>query len=150
MSARARSRRGRRAERGFTLLELLITMVVTVFGLMGIMAAHVAATRGNATAGQTQEAVAIGTQALEYLRSKRTPDMVQALTGSPSAALPIAVSSYETKLGRNGLSYEVGVAVTEVSASLWRIRVEVRWLEDGSTVPRMIPIEVVRSTQEAM
>jgi type IV pilus assembly protein PilV len=146
------SRRVRHRERGFTLLELLITMVVTIFGLMGIMALHVSLTQGNDSASRTQEAIAVGTQSIEMLRSKRITDMANTLVGSTSATPPIDVPNFTTVLGRNNVSYTVDVHVTTVptATNLWRVRVEVHWTDDGSLTAHTIPFEVIRTVQEAL
>jgi type IV pilus assembly protein PilV len=144
---RLRRRRGR--ERGFTLMELLITMVVTVFGLMGVMSLHVSMTRGNDTAGRTQEAISIGGQMMETLRSERPADMMTALSAT---APPVDIAPWVTVAGRNGLSYTVDVHISAVAGNtnLWKIRLEVKWTDDGSTVERMIPIELVRNNRDAL
>ena len=140
----------RRSQGGFTMIELLITLVVTVFGLMGAMALHASLTRGNETAGRTAEATAVGTQVFEQLRGAGATDMMTMLCGT---APPLDVEPYTTILGRNGMSYTVDVHITEVAGapSLWKIRVEVKWTDDnanGNT--QMIPFEVVRTLQEAL
>lgn len=147
---RGRREARRRRERGFTLLELLVTLVISVFGIMGIMALHASLTRGTSDAGRSQEAVAVGGQVLESLRSKRIADMTDAITGSPSTTPPFANPTFKTMLGRNGLSYAVGVDVVAVSTELWRLRVEVTWTEDTTGVTRTIPLEVLRTIREAL
>jgi prepilin-type N-terminal cleavage/methylation domain-containing protein len=139
-------------QRGFTLLELMITLVVTLFGLMGVMAVHLSMTAGSANAGRNAEAVAVGTQMLESLRAQRPTDMMQTLTGSPTALPPIDLTSYTTKTGRNGVSYgiDVHVAAVGTTTNLWRIRVEVKWTEDSSTISHTLPFEVIRTAQEAL
>ncbi|MDB4959439.1 MAG: hypothetical protein JWO36_7008 [Myxococcales bacterium] len=142
----------RSRERGFTLIELLITMVVTVFGLMGVLALHISLTQGNDSASRSQEAVAIGAQVLEQLRSQRIDQMTKTLTGSTTATPPINVTNFATKLGRNGVSYQVDVHVVtaNVTGNLWRIRVEVIWTDDSSSLSHDIPLEIIRTVQDAL
>lgn len=142
----------RRQQSGFTMVELLITLVVTVFGLMGAMALHASLARGNENAGRTNEATSVATQVVESLRGARSADMMQDLTGSSTTLPPVDVTGYTTVLGRNGMSYTLDVHVAEVTGqpNLWRIRVEVKWTDDNSTAQRMIPFEVVRTMQEAL
>lgn len=143
----------RRQQSGFTIIELLITLVVTVFGLMGAMALHASLARGNENAGRTNEATAIGTRVLEQLRGQRSADMMQALTGTASSLPPVDVAPYTTILGRNAMSYTIDVHVSEVTGepNLWKMRVEVKWTDDNSDGnARMIPFEVVRTMQEAL
>lgn len=139
-------------QRGFTLLELMITLVVTLFGLMGVMAVHLTMTEGSSNAGRNAEAVAVGTQMLESLRAQRPTDMMQTLTGSSTALPPIDLTSYTTKTGRNGVSYTIDVHVAAVgtTTNLWRVRVEVKWTEDTSAASHTLPFEVIRTAQEAL
>ena len=142
----------RKSQRGFTLMELLITMVITIFGLMGVMALHISLTQGNDTVNRTQEAVAIGSQALETLREMRPTDMAKALTGSSTATPPYSLTNFTTKLGRNGVSYSVDVSVTAMGATsnLWRIRVVTNWVDDAGNQAHALPIELIRTAQEAL
>lgn len=140
----------RRGQRGFTLLELMVTLMVTVFGLMGMLALHNALGRGIGDSSRSQEAVVVGSRTLEELRSKRIDEMMRALTGSTTAAPPIDVPTYRTELGRNGVSYGVAVQVTLAGAALWRLRVEVSWEDDRSGETRMLPLELLRTQQEAL
>lgn len=142
----------RRSQRGFTLMELLITMVVTLFGLMGLMALHVTLTQGNDTVNRTQEAIAVGTQTVEQLRNMRPGKLAQELTGSSTAVPPMSVPNYATKLGRNNVSYSMDVSVVQVPAAnnLWRVRVTVNWVDDANNQAHAVPLEIIRTAQEAM
>ena len=127
-----------------------MTLVISVFGIMGVMALHASLTQGTSVAGRSQEAVAVAGQVLETLRSKRITQMTEAITGSPSSTPPFSNPTYTTVLGRNGLSYAVGVDVVAVSAELWRLRIEVTWIEDTTGVSRTVPLEVLRTVREAL
>jgi prepilin-type N-terminal cleavage/methylation domain-containing protein len=147
--SRHHRRQPRARERGFTLLELLITLVVTTFGLMGTMALHASLTEGATHSGRSQEAVTIGTQVMETLRAARPAELATAVTGSV-AAPPFSNPTYGTMLGRNGLSYSLAVDVTAPTGSLWRIRVEVSWVDDVTGVSTTFPFELLRTSKEAL
>jgi prepilin-type N-terminal cleavage/methylation domain-containing protein len=143
----------RRGQRGFTLVELLVTMVVTIFGLMAIMALHVSLTEGNNAANRAAEATAIGAQTLESLRSQRSSDMMQTLTGSSTATPPVDVAPYITETGRNGMTYtiDVHVSTTASSSTLWRIRAVVSWTDDDVTAStHSLALEILRTQQDAL
>ncbi len=143
-----------RKQAGFTLLELLITMSITIFGLMGLMASHISLSSAGDQASQTQEAVTLGTQLVEQLRKERVTDMMKALTGSSAAVAPQTILDYLPQTGRNGLQYHRDVKVTQgPSATLWRIRVEVYWSEDnstGTTAQHRLTFELIRSNLEEL
>jgi prepilin-type N-terminal cleavage/methylation domain-containing protein len=149
----------RRGQGGFTLLELLITMAVTVIGLMGLMSLHLTTTRGNDIASRSGEGVTIAQQTLEDLRARAFKDMVEALTGNRNTALPIDVVLNVVQ-GRNGMSYRRRAIVQEMttaSTGLVRVRLEVSWTDDGAIQgsdngvhDHVLVLEVLRTRVEAM
>jgi Tfp pilus assembly protein PilV len=149
----------KRKQGGFTLLELLLTLTVTTIGLIGLLSLHLSIARGNDLATRSSEAASIGNAALEQLRAARIPDMMQQLTGNPAATPPINVN-FGTVVGRNGMTFRRQVKVTQLnnaSTSLWLVRVEVGWTEDGAaqgadsgTLDHMIASEVVRTVEDAL
>lgn len=144
------TRRRRRAQAGFTMVELMITLAVTMFGLMGLIALNTTFSRSSQTMNRSQEGVAVGKQVIEELRAKRTAELVTALTGTVAATPPFSRTGYTTVAGRNGLSYTVDVDVTAVTSTLWRMRVEVEWTDDTDGSTRSVPLELIRASTEAM
>jgi prepilin-type N-terminal cleavage/methylation domain-containing protein len=148
-----RSPRARAGQRGFTLLELLVTLTVTTIGLVGLLSLHVSLTRGNEITSRTQEGSTIANQTLENLRSQRPADMMTTLTGNPATVPPVTVT-IGTAAGRNGLTYSRTVIVTAVTSTLWKLRVTVSWTDDGAVAggkfDHAISAEIVRTTQETL
>lgn len=142
-------RHRRRAEGGFTMIELLIALVITVFGLMGVLALHGTLTQGTGAATQSQEAVSIAKQAIELFRSKRNPDLAQELTGSQLSTPPFSRDNYVSVIGRNGLTYTVDVDVT-LYQTMWKVRVEVHWTDEATGEEKMMPFELLRPSAEAL
>jgi prepilin-type N-terminal cleavage/methylation domain-containing protein len=138
-----------RAQRGFTLMELMVTLVISVFGLLGVLRIHATLSRTVSETDQTQEALSFGTRTLETLRAMRVDDMVASISTTDSAP-PLAKDAYATSTGRTGTAYQADVEVTEVpgTAGLWRVRVEVSWTEGEDS--HHLPIEVLRTTREAL
>ncbi len=156
MASRPVKRRPRNRERGFTLLELLVTLIVTTIGLVGLLSLHVSLTRGNEGQGRSAEAVVIANQTVENLRSMTQAEMMTQLTGSGTSVSPTNVT-ISTMAGRNGLTYSRRVLVTPINNELWRIRVEVTWTDDGAAegadngiYDHRIAAELVRTTKEAL
>lgn len=153
-------RRGRaRAARGFTLLELLITLSVTTIGLVGLLSLHLSIARGNDGASRSAEAQQIAVSELESLRTLSISRLMKTLTGSEVVALPTPKRE-RLVTGRGGLSFKVTTTVTALpglSQNLIKIRVVTSWTEDGGAVganggqlDHAIPLEVVRTLQEVL
>jgi prepilin-type N-terminal cleavage/methylation domain-containing protein len=140
-------RRNRQA--GFTMIELLVTLVITVTGLMGLVSAHRALSTGSANSGRSQEAVTVGTQVMEQLRGTRPADLGHAVMGA-AATPPYTNDDYATIAGRNGVRYGVEVQVTAAADNLWRIRVVVGWSDDDGTAPHAMAFELLRTSREAL
>lgn len=145
------------APRGFTLLELLITLSVTTIGLIGLLSLHLSIARGNDGASRSAEAQQIGATELEALRSLKSGDLMVAL-GFASTALPPVTSAVKTVAGRAGMTYRITRSVVVPGGtSLWRIRVETAWTDDGAAaganggqLDHMLPLEVLRTLEEAL
>jgi Tfp pilus assembly protein PilV len=132
------------------MIELLVTLMITVIGLTGALALHKSLSAGSASATQSLEASVVGAGVMEQLRAKRTLELATAITGSPSSAPPFARTAYTSVIGRNGMTYTVDVDVDAMSGTLWRIRVETRWTDDATGESRSLPIELLRASTEAM
>ena len=139
----------RRDERGFTMLELLVTLVISAFALLGILALHNSLAQGTSRAGQSQEAVLVGAQVLEELRGKRPADLPIAITGS-TASPPFSNPTYKTTLGRNGIAYTVGVSVSVPQGGLWLLHADVSWADDVTGETTTMPLELIRTSMEAL
>ncbi len=79
-------------ERGFTMVELMVTMVISLFGSMALLALHVSIAQGTNSTAVTQEAINIGNQTVEELRTLRPTDMMLKLTGN-SASVRARIAS---------------------------------------------------------
>ena len=149
-----RRRRPRRTgERGFTLVELLVTLAITTVGLIGLLSLHLSLARGNDGASRGADATTIGTRTIEQLRGARLPDMLTVL-GLPPAAVPPQTVTMSTMAGRSGMTYRRTAKLTAVTPTLWRIRVEIGWTEDGAaaggSLDHLFATEVMRTTVEAL
>jgi prepilin-type N-terminal cleavage/methylation domain-containing protein len=150
--------RARRDQRGFTLLELLITLSVTTIGLVGLLSLHLSVARGNDGASRAAEAQQLCATELEKLRSQSATEMMTTLTGS-AGAVPPAIAPVVTFAGRAGMTFTVTRSVSLVagSANLWRVRVVTQWAEDGGVLganggqlDHGIALEVIRTVEEAL
>jgi len=150
------SRRGGRGQRGFTLLELLITLAVTVIGLTGLLSLFVVTTNGNASTSRSGEGVAVAEATLEEVRSLSLTDLYAqfSVTGLPIDA------SMNTVAGRAGVVFNRRVQVTELTATssnLIKIRVEVTWTDAGAAPgsdngihDHRVSFELIRTASEQL
>ena len=146
-------------QRGFTLLELMITLAVTTIGLVGLLSLHLSIARGNDNASRASEAQQLANQTLETLRAQRTADMMTTLTGSATALPPIDVT-LSSVVGRANMTYRRRVVITTLNAassSLWLMRVEVSYTEDGGSagaaggsLDHTMAAELIRTVEEAL
>jgi prepilin-type N-terminal cleavage/methylation domain-containing protein len=147
-----------RGQRGFTLLELLITLSVTTIGLIGLLSLHLSVARGNDGASRSAEAQQIAASQLELLRSQRIEIMMTTLTGISVLTLPTA-PKVTTVAGRAGMTFTVTSTVVALpaSTSLMRIRVVTQWSEDGGalgtnggSLDHSMALEVIRTVEEEL
>jgi prepilin-type N-terminal cleavage/methylation domain-containing protein len=159
MRRRADPRTRRRSQRGFTLLELLITLSVTTIGLIGLLSLHLSVARGNDGASRSAEAQQIGAGIIEGLRAQSATGMMATLTGN-AATVPPVNAPVITFAGRAGMTFTVNRSVTALagaSSNLWKIRVVTSWTEDGGTaganggqLDHSLALEVIRTVEEAL
>lgn len=149
-----RSRRPR--QRGFTLLELLITLAITVIGLTGLLSLFVVTAKGNTTTSQSGEAVAVAEATLEEVRNLSLTAMYAQFGVS---SLPID-ANLNTVAGRAGVTFNRRVQVTEMTATstnLVKIRVEITWTDAGAAAganggmhDHRISFELIRTGTEQL
>ncbi len=149
----------RTCERGFTLVELLVALTVTVIGLAGLLSLHVAVLKGNQNASRTGEATTVAQQTLEDLRAMPIGGSPQSIVAR-YGALPITDVTMDPVDGRAGMVYIRRLWVNEltsVSEDLVMIRIEVHWTDDGAdpngadeSVKHKIALELVRTRQEGL
>lgn len=150
-AARAAAIRG---QRGFTVIEVLITLAVTLIGLGGLMTLHHVMSEGTATAGRMAEASSIAEAALEAVRRAPFGTLETQL-----GAVPIDVE-LEQASGRGERVYGRHIAIEaidSVSQDLFRVRIEVTWSDDGAVAgaedgihDHTFVLETFRTRQESM
>jgi prepilin-type N-terminal cleavage/methylation domain-containing protein len=70
----------RRRDRGFTLVELLIALAISMVGLIGLMALQMVAIRSNASSRNFAEATALAQEKLEQLQIAPVSTLVTSTT----------------------------------------------------------------------
>jgi prepilin-type N-terminal cleavage/methylation domain-containing protein len=141
-------------QRGFTVIEILVTLAVTLIGLAGLMTLHHVVSQGNSSAGRTTEASAIAETALEEVRQ-----IAFAQLETRFGVAPIDVALDEAT-GKGEHVYQRRLLVEpldSVSPDLFRVRIEVSWSDDGAAAgsddgahDHTFVIETFRTRQEVL
>ncbi|MEZ4366446.1 MAG: prepilin-type N-terminal cleavage/methylation domain-containing protein [Kofleriaceae bacterium] len=142
--------RRRADQRGFTMVELLVTLAVTTIGMVGLVSLNLTTMGGNGMAGRNVEATAVAQDTLESLRGMPVVDMLTAV-GTPIGAPTIM----DTVAGRAGVTFNRTATVTQLAAStdLLLIRVDVDWADDGVAsiqTSHRVSVELVRTREEPL
>ncbi|MBI9088275.1 MAG: prepilin-type N-terminal cleavage/methylation domain-containing protein [Desulfobacterium sp.] len=144
--------------KGFTLLEILIAMVILSFGLLALGGMQVSGIKGNAGAMGLTEAAVIGTNKIEQLLALPYDDPELSDTDNDGTNqdgddngtdddgdgfglddVPGGADHSET-IGRYDVYWNV--AVDEPMENTLRIRVFVQWLDFGN--PRQVVFDIVK------
>lgn len=88
-------------KRGFTLIEVLITLVILIFGLLGIAGLMAKGQRVSHEAYQREQAVTIANDMAERIRANRTQALLYA-AGAPASA-PLGAGTLYGQLLSNSL-----------------------------------------------
>lgn len=64
--------RGERRERGFTMIEVMVALLLTAIAAMGLLALYMSQTRASSYSRHATEAAALATDKLEKLRTMQT------------------------------------------------------------------------------
>ncbi|MCP4447328.1 MAG: hypothetical protein GY811_18565 [Myxococcales bacterium] len=129
-------RNPQRGEGGFTMMELLIVMGVSLFGLAGLMSVYTTASRANNSAGHSAEAIDVCERTMEEFRSMSITDLESESSYGAITTVgwgPVKHHKGDAT-GRNGVIFgrDVTAIETAVSSGLVRIQVDVSWLDNGT------------------
>ena len=115
-------------QKGFTLLELLIALVILAIGLLGLAGLHIAAIQGNVSGFKLSAASAIAQERIEELKTMDTT----------SAALSVGDHADDGNVTVQGVTYsrnytiQDNTPVTGTSTILFTIS----WVEPGTGTAR--------------
>lgn len=155
MSRRSNPENSRqRGEAGFTMVELLVTLAVTLIGLTGVMAMHTSSARSNRLAKETTGATSICERTMEQLRAMSVDEIV-AMLGEGELPFDTALTDVET--GHVTYTRQLTAEEIEASPGLVLFRIDVDWTEgdaqpgdDGGRYDHTISLEVLRTKLELL
>lgn len=124
MRPTARRAARRRSTSGFSLIEVMVSLGLLAFGLLGVAAMQLAVLEGGTKGRRLSEATSTGRNQLELMQ--RIPWADAALTDTSNlwtANVPVA--------GTDGSTFQVASRIDDISADLKAIDVRVSWTEPG-------------------
>lgn len=123
MNKRSQYSEGRKSQRGFTLIEMLIALLILLVAVMGVFAAITYATKYNRGNSQRSQALAVMQREVELLRSaKFTPTVVSNVTTpTPTCAtadngsrdITGGVKAVQLRCGIDGTMYLVETTIDD-------------------------------------
>jgi len=153
------------SQAGFSLVELMVTLLVTVIGLTGLMSLHAAMIKGNRDAVRSTEAMNLAQEALEELRATPIVDPDPASVGVPVTiqdtfgTMPLVDVTFDKVVTPKGVTYWLKFSLEPISGNLVRLRMSVEWIDSGddpdgaSVAPEDIhrmTLELIRTTLETL
>lgn len=154
-----RLRRDRR-QSGFSLIEILVALTVTILGLTGLMSLYTTTVQGNSRAARTVMASTVAQQTMEELRSLPVEAPVNPYEGPTLAGLVGGIPASDVALAdvtQGNMLYKRKVSVAEPLADLLLVRVEVSWTDEGaadttadSRLKHSIVLESIRTRQDLL
>jgi type IV pilus assembly protein PilV len=129
----------RDTEAGFTMMEILVSLIVLVIGMLGIMALQAATVKGNRTSRQLERAKVIAAEVMEDLRGYDVTN--------PPTTQPAAVTTAD------GVTFTPAWVIEDLTGydNLKRVVVTVTYAEDGdSSQTRGARLEMIRRTLEKL
>jgi prepilin-type N-terminal cleavage/methylation domain-containing protein len=104
----------RKKQKGFTLVEILIALALSLVGLMGLMALQLLAVRSNANSRNFAEATALAQEKIESLQSTSYVSIAAATESNLGATPGATLTPYTriTTVADNGSYKTISVAVS--------------------------------------
>jgi type IV pilus assembly protein PilV len=128
-------------QRGFTMLEVLISMIVIALGLLGFAGLQAVSLKNANTAYLRSQATMLSHDIVERMRVNRAV----ALTGSYNISIGSAtggggiagsdLAEWKTNLRQSLPAGDGGVAVTGVGGTEGNVQITIQWDDDGDGTP---------------
>ncbi|MEW6280563.1 MAG: prepilin-type N-terminal cleavage/methylation domain-containing protein [Candidatus Eremiobacterota bacterium] len=123
--------------RGFSIIEMLISVLILTIGMLGVIGALTFGLRASSVSGTTSDAVNYSRQIIETIRVQNL-DWGGVITSDPASARtdlnapPFASLPSNTNLRRNIQFSRVSGNPSDYEYNLYQIRVSVYWFDRGN------------------
>jgi Tfp pilus assembly protein PilV len=129
---------------GFTFVEVLVSLVLLIFGILFFLLMNSEAIKGNTIGSQTMTANSIAQNTIEWIYS--LPNDTTAAGGNYLSA---GLHYLDTTTAVKGIVYTPRWTVTYISATGSRkIAVEVSWNEKGIPLPHTLTMNIIKKHGE--
>ncbi len=131
----------RRGERGFTLIEVLVALLITIIGLAGVLMMQAASSKANRQNAEFTRASMIAEETIEAARGTTMASLLAGPTYSPQSF--------------NGVSYNISLTAARIAtgSNLILLTVAVTYSEDNDTSTvddRTVRYQVLATETETM
>ncbi len=141
-----------RNNEAFTLIEVMVAILITMVGLLGLLQAMNIATEQNLRNASRDEAVQVAEDAMSQLRAR---PFAQISSGLPSSSYPNSPHSYPVLYERSRLrgvsstksNYVVVRTVTAISDNSKLVQVQARWKFKNTSTSQILQSIVSMPTQ---
>jgi type IV pilus assembly protein PilV len=129
------------SERGFTLMEIMVSLVITVIGLAGVLMMQANTVKSNRVSGHYSRAANIAEETMEAIRGTK----ISELTANPTYTAPAI----------NGVTYTIATTAAAITdqPNLVLLTVDVSYVEDDSTISsstRHAKVQLIRTRTETL
>jgi type II secretory pathway pseudopilin PulG len=124
-----------RRQRGFTLVEVMIAILLTAIAIIGIVALYMSETRASGYSRHTTEASVLAEDKLEQLFRLAAICAPVPCTGAAADAGKIDA---EGNTGTGGIFTRSWTATAPINTTYWDLVITVSWVEDDPGNPKSV------------
>jgi type IV pilus assembly protein PilV len=128
-------RSARRPERGFTLIEVMIALMILLLGIAGLLSMQLQALRATSFSRHASEASALCEDKMEELRT------------IPSATLTNGSDQVDSRAVDDSQGLYTRTWTIDTSTGNTILTVQTAWNEQGATTPETMTMSTIRSTE---